>query len=299
VTADKAVGSSVRTGEDLKRASYKLPAAKVVRVLYCFFVRGGKMRKILLIFLLVGFTAISQATLVDSFESYDTGNVRDVADPPWTALGGTGQADIFGDGTGNKVLGFGWNSGWRGCARGLGPVADTSSATTLFMRWYVVNDQVDHSVGLSDLAVGDMAQWFDDFEVQIAGVKDATADDGLLDMKVRDGGSTTTVAQLSTGQWYNIWAVIDQTADTYDVYVTTGTADATVSDRVADDFAFRNGTTDSLVSFLACGYNAPDQQDLWVDDIHLTDGQDLSYVPEPMTIALLGLGGLAVFRRRK
>jgi hypothetical protein len=257
------------------------------------------MRKILLIFLLVGFTAISQAALVDDFESYATGNVRDVADPPWTALGGTGQADIWDDGTGNNILAFGWNSGWRGTARGLGPVANTSSATTLFMRLYANNDDLDHSVGLSDIAVASMTQWFDDFEIQIAAVDDGTLDDGTVNFIVRNAVNNTVVGSLSTGQWYNVWAVIDQTADTYDVYLTTGTADATVSDRVADDFAFRNGTTDDLVSFLACGYNAGDQQDLWVDDIHLTDGQDLSYVPEPMTIALLGLGGLAVFRRRK
>jgi len=258
------------------------------------------MKKALAVLVLIGLLSIQvQAAKVDDFESYALGNVRDVADPPWTALGGTGQADIEADVTSNQFLVFGWNSGWRGCARDIGPVADSSSATTLFMRFYAENDDLNHSVGLSDFAVGDMTQWFGDFEVQIAAVNDGILDDGLVDFVVRDGGSSTVVGQLNTGQWYNIWAVIDQTADTYDVYLTTGTADATSTDLVADDFAFRNGTTDDLVSFLACGYYAGDQQDLWVDDIHLTDGVDLTYVPEPTTLILLGIGSLALAKRRK
>ncbi len=254
------------------------------------------MKKVLVMLAVLGLAAAAQAVLIDDFEGYALGNVRDVASPPWTAVDNTGQADIFDDGTGNQVLGFGWNSGWRGTYNDtIVPVADTSIAATLFMRLYANHEDLDHSVGLADVP-GAEINWFDDFEIQVAVTRNDTA--GTVDLKGRNAGNVDFLALLNTGQWYNVWVVIDQTADVYDLYLTTGTAEATAADQVGFDLAFRNGTTDALTAFVGCGYYAGGQQDLWVDDIYLTEGVDLSNpIPEPASLLLLGLGGLLLRKR--
>lgn len=243
------------------------------------------MKKVVIMLMMAALVAASQAALVDDFESYLLGNVRDVADPPWTAIGGTGQADIFDDGTGNQVLGFGWNGGLRGTLNdNITPVADGTVGSVLFYNVYANGEELNHSFGLSD----QFTDWFSDYEIQIYMVDNGTVGDGKVTLGVRNGNTL----EVDAGTWYNIWAIIDQVNDTYDVYYSTGTADLGTATLHSDDAAFRNGTTDPLTALLGYGYYANSQQDMWIDNI------DLTVVPEPATLALLGLGGLLIRRKR-
>ena len=222
-----------------------------------------------LVLLLVGFiAALVQADLVDDFEGYDIG----VLTGDWEARESSTLVGFLDDGTGNQVLSYG-GQGFQNAA--IPPIEDTSAATTVFYRFYVANEDVDNSFGLSDMSDNG---WFDGFEVQIAVIRSGTTDDGVVDFKARNSGSTNTLTQVNAGQWYNVWVVVDQTSDTYDIYLNSGMTSATAGDMVAENYGFRYGTTDPLVAIKGLGYNSSDNC-LYIDDIYVTEGTDLGYPP--------------------
>ncbi len=214
--------------------------------------------------------------VIDDFESYETGLVRDTADPPWTAHGNTQFAAIEDDGTaGNNVLAFGWNSNYRGTSRGLPNEAriDNTETATLFFRVNAKTADPDHNFGLSDGADTGGAD-FNDYEAQFRLVEGSF---GQIAVTARDGGGfTSTLASISPDAWHNVWMVVDQAADTYDLYLNTGETDATAGDLLADNLAFRNGTTDALDTLL--GLAGPSDVDNAVryDDVHYLAGFDLT-----------------------
>lgn len=249
------------------------------------------MKKMILLMMAAGLISLSQAVLIDDFETYALGNVRDVASPPWTAIAGTGQADIYDDGTGNQVLGFGWSGGWRGTYNdNITAVAEGTVGSVLFFNVYANAEGLDHSFGLSDVA-GAEIDWFDDFEIQIYMKRNAAGDDGKVILGARNGSEV----EVNTGTWYNVWAIIDQLNDTYDVYYSAGAADLGTATLHSADAAFRNGTSDGLTAIVGCGYYADEnsQQEMWIDNI------DLTVVPEPASMLFLGLGGLSLWMRKR
>ncbi len=232
------------------------------------------MKKAVLFLLVSAMAAICQAEMVDDFDGYDISvstNVIDL-DTPWEARESSDLVDIIDDGTGNQVLSYG-GAGFHNPT--ITEIPDTSVATTLFYRFYVNNEDIDNSFGLSDLTDNG---WFSDFEIQIAVIRTGTTDDGVVNFHVRNSGSATQVATINAGQWYNVWAVIDQTTDTYDVYLGQGMLAATSANLVADSFSFRNGTADPLVAVKGLGYNSADSC-LFIDDIYIIDGAYLGYAP--------------------
>ena len=239
------------------------------------------MKKIVLLFLVAALASISRAELVDDFESYAIGNIRDVASPPWTAIDGTGQADIFDDGTGNKVIGAGWSGGWRGAYNdNITPVADGSTDIVLFYNVYANSESLNHVFGMSDVESASL-DWFDDYEVQIGLIDNGTAGDGKLNLNVRSAGANVTT-EIDLQTWYNVWAIIDQVNDTYDVYLSTGTPEFSTATLIADDAQFRNaqaGPVGDLTALLVCGYNAAGQQDMWIDNVELGDMIPKAYDP--------------------
>ncbi len=227
------------------------------------------MKKIVLMLTLAVLASMVRAELVDDFDSYEAGLVRDVASPPWTAIANTGLAMIIDDGTGNKVISAGWNSGWRGAYNdNITPVADGTDNMMLYYSVYANSESLNHVFGMSDVE-GASLDWFDDYEVQIGLTDNGTAGDGKLNLNVRNaGGNITTEIDLQT--WYNVWVLIDQINDTYDVYIST--SDIYSATLVADNAQFRNaqaGAVGDLTALLVCGYNASGQQDMWIDNVKL------------------------------
>lgn len=241
-----------------------------------------------------GMTALSQAALVDDFQSYETGNLGVTASPPWTSVNNPTSSNVLiAEEGGNRYFAYfaPTTSVVRGGSRAISPIEDASTAATLFLRFYTETDTFNHAFGLSS---NPSPTGFGDLNVMMR------VNAGLFD--VRSGGVFLPGVAIQPQTWYNVWAVINQSADTFDVYLTSGSAGAGETDKVASGAAFRVGTVNPLVSFAALvqGYTgAQAANKVRLDDIYLFEGIVLTNpVPEPAVVSLLGLGSL-LLRKRK
>ena len=229
-----------------------------------------------------GLAFYNSRIVIDDFESYGLGNVGSVASPPWSAHASSTYSDIEDDGTGNQVLAYGHDNAsapdYGGASRAMptGTVIDNTDVATFFYRVNSKQDDPDHSFGLSD-GTDTGGGWFSDYEAQVALVDDGNAGNGTFNLIARNGNSINTLATgLTPDTWYNVWVVVDQTTDTYDVYLNTGSGDATGGDQVASGLNFRNGTTAPLNTILAFWAPAPIDNQVRVDDLTYLDGVDLT-----------------------
>ncbi len=239
---------------------------------------------------------VASRYVIDDFESYALGDVVTVASPPWTAHQNTTLADIESY-NGNKVLTFGWASDFRGVSRSLSDqtVLNNSSTATYFFRINSKTDTPNHNVGLGDKASTATVD-FSDFEAQLRIKQGSTA--GTIALDARNGGafSATLSSGLALNTWYNIWMVVNQTTDKYDIYMNTGTGAATAGNKLnATQLSFRNGTTSDLNTFLALAGSAPVDNGVRIDDLVYQPGVDLTnptagfdpgltWTPETLTV---------------
>jgi hypothetical protein len=224
------------------------------------------MKNLFLLLLLCGLSLGASAALLDDFESYAPGEVRTVARPPWFEINAsTTAAVIEADAvTGNKYAKAWYLTSARGMSRPLGALSipNTSTASTLSLRVRAESAGADSSFGLSDDAASSSLTW-GNFEVQIAIISNT--------LRIRNAGVVfDTTFPITPGTWYNIWAVINNTTDTTDLYAA---AEGQAPARVAAGMKFRNsGTTlasNSLVTFQFLNNSGSRVQ---IDDIAITDG---------------------------
>jgi hypothetical protein len=172
---------------------------------------------------------------------------------------------------------------------------DNSSTDTVFFRFNSKTDTPNHSIGLGDKASTGTVD-FADYEAQLR-VKQGTAA-GTFAIDARNGGSfsSTLASGLALNTWYNVWMVVNQATDKYDLYMNTGTNTATAGNKLnATPLSFRNGTTSDLNTFLALAGSAPVDNGVRIDDLVYLTGVDLTnpvagfdpgltWTPETLTV---------------
>jgi hypothetical protein len=153
---------------------------------------------------------------------------------------------------------------------GVDAIANGSNGT-LFMRFRLAagvnGDRFNLGLGLADVTTPNGN--FTDFE-PLALVAN-TADTATPNLQARNAGTTTTLTTVTKSIWYNIWFVANNTTDTYDVHLNTGTGGATVANRIATGFVFRNGVAANSLRhiLLVLGSPSVNNPEVFVDDVYL------------------------------
>jgi hypothetical protein len=252
-------------------------------------------------------------TLLDGFDSYSTGLIPGATGTTWTvSQSGTHQIDhpspaaIVDAGSGNKHLTYGVPAGaindTYGVSRALPTPILNTDTVTLFLRFNADPLYANNNFGLTTAITPNISN-YNDFNVQM-GPRN-------LKFSVRNGGAFAEFA-YTANVWMDVWAVIHPAGvgglGNFDVYmkVDDGTG-ATLANQLIAGAKYRNalgsgntpGQTLSFFDALSQG-SATNPVALMVklDDIYLTSGENLS-IPEPATMVLLGLGSLALLKRRK
>jgi len=266
-------------------------------------------------------------TLIDNFESYGTGGPIH-GQGAWQAerTGDPVSAGVTVDPLNptNHVMNIG-DGGFVGGRLGHRETINTDSAltisqgstATLFFRLACNTSEIDLSVGMTDVAnpISDVIfNSFTQFESQLA----IAFAPGFDKLGVRDvNGLKVLTTNVQPLEWYNVWMVIDNLADTTQIYLQGGAfAASTLLDSGGQtSFAFRNGIAgnDLVTFFIATGRNTenlpPNPTEnigpVYFDDLYIdTTGVNLANpVPEPgsIVLGLLGASTLVItaFRRRR
>jgi hypothetical protein len=214
--------------------------------------------------------------LIENFESIPTGPLN--GQRGWAAT----LAQVKNDPaqTGNKVASF---EGAGAAGANLPLQIPEGTNATVFFRLYAEADTSlnDIFAGLSDVAVAGLGA-FGDFEVQIgyAGAQ-------ILDtLRVRDGstGVNEAAGEFLPRTWYKIWAVIDNAADTYQLFIQGGSftnqVQVVATNTGNTNFVFRNSgggpAGNDLIRFLVKSGSATLPGPALLDDIYLAQGRELT-----------------------
>lgn len=212
------------------------------------------MRKLWMVSLICCVVSLAQAAVVDDFQSYELGALQ----APW--VGTTGS--IAGEKWGDKYL-----SAYSPYMVLSSPILNGDTETTVFFRTYATTAKENTAFGLSDSLTP--SGW---------GANEAYIQWNETALMARNAGTGVKVWDTPpVPGWFNVWLVVNNSTDTYDVYVNQGTADATAADLKGDNFVFRNGTaSNDLVSLHFEGGSV-----IGVDDIHIWSGTVLTNPAKP------------------
>jgi hypothetical protein len=215
--------------------------------------------------------------LIDNFNSYTAGNINAITSS-WVSHEDSSFATIESF-NGSNVLTYGWgdNTDNRGASRPLptGTILDNNSTATYFFQIAATNNNPNHSFGLATHA-STGTENFGDYETQLR-MKAGTGSTFAIDARSGGAFSNTLASGLALNTLYNIWMVVNQPTDTYDIYMNTGTGSATTANKLnSTPLAFRNGTTNDLTELLALAGTSTVSDGAMIDNVYYQSGVDLS-----------------------
>ena len=247
--------------------------------------------------MLLAATSQGAFVAVETFDALTDGNIN--GQNGWSTIAGTNHVVADPDDPTNKVLSITGNTG-GGAFKGISIPQGTTA--TVFFRYRIAGKQ-NHSVGLSDVTTPTTD--FGHYEAQLNNITSSGQ------TRIRDAGNFDNVLPtFADNTWYNIWIVVDNTADTSQWHANAiAGAGTNASELLAAGaqtaFIFRNGVANNnLVNFLLRTNTSDNGHtgSLMIDDIYIDNsGSNLTNpIPEPATLALTAAGGaLLLFRRRK
>ena len=264
------------------------------------------MKRVLSGILIVGLSvhAWGAWTLIEDFDSYDNTSATLVADGitggVWAEVPvGDGSAHIVDDnGTGDQSIAV-YGSGWRGIETDLQnsyasdfSLADGNTAT-YFFQFMTEGDDIDCMFGLTEStnSVDESNAW-QDYAVMpyVAGGQFKVYGENIGD---------SAVGFISTGQWYNVWLVVDNGTKEFDVYWSEGSTNAVLAE---SDVQFGRITAPGDLAAFAFSQNLSSM--MHVDNLYKAVGVDTSFpsldildVPEPERVggALAGVTNETVY----
>jgi hypothetical protein len=229
--------------------------------------------------------------LIDDFESYADGAINGLGG--WVTTTGTPSVMADPDDATNQTLRV--NGSTQGVYKNIPNIVDGTTGT-LFYQIRINGSNYNLGHGLADVAAPTIGQ-NTAFEVRVSHQPSASLQ--VDDSNVLEQFSPSVT--LAANTWYSLWLVANNTTDTFRVFIQGGSYATQTELTGADEFGFKNGTTDPLQTFLVIA-NSSNVNAVYFDNLYIdTTGENLSNpIPEPATATtVLGIAALAALGRRR
>ena len=208
---------------------------------------------------------------VDTFDNLNLGTIN--GQSGWSVSGTSGEVVLDPAGGSNQALEVSTESGTLEKAMTIA----RNTTRMLFLRLRF-EEHGRYSFGAS---FASNPEEFVDFSAEL-GMAAATTDDPANDFRVANGLSNEIYDVLTTlvpGTWYNVWVLINNTTDSYEVWLNSVPGgDAQTGDQQdngdgATSFGFRTAAGTDLQSFFikTGGGSSPPDGRFYLDDIYLED----------------------------
>lgn len=179
------------------------------------------------------------------------------------------------------------------------PAIAQGTTGTVFFRFYTVDTNGGDQThwGPSDqspsslTSANDWAGW----EAKVMARPDVPNDPGIY---TRTNNTNYRLGSITDGAWWDCWIVIDNTNDQNTFYAQP--SDGSAAGSSWGTYNFLNGSASfDIVSFYL--HSAGSGTNAYIDDLYVdATGVNLTNpVPEPASMSLLGLGAIALIRRRR
>lgn len=211
---------------------------------------------------------VAAFTLVDDFQSADL--------TAWTVDGEDGQLTVGSDpsGGGANLVGVvtpdaNATGGDAWISRSLPPIVEGSDGT-LFFRMYREDDPMSNGVGLTDLTSGFRTDGWNGYESYM--ILYNNGENRVIEFREGSVGNTPVATQAAAGEWYKVWIVVDNEAETSSLYIQGGPWENQTL--LAKDFGFRPGISGDLAGDLETfliknNYQTDSTSRIFIDDIYI------------------------------